>query len=253
MNKISLNYKYSIIPLLGAIIVTNAFFSKVSAQSTSTPDTTDFVAVSVENQEFHQWGYYTIRRDFRRCASPICGGYFIKQVNLKTTPCLDGVFRSECYVSAIDWSSLKVSPYELVKIQNDDGSRVILRGNIVPVTFPGFGEFGNLRVKEAFIAATNAPAKGTFVALKDNGVRCITTPCFSTNQLVLNKPRISQVSSIDLSQTGATQKQLDAATNEIFRQGLIAVGKTEVVSNSDPTKRDTKFVATQFYLRVEPN
>ncbi|MCC5636026.1 hypothetical protein LC593_09180 [Nostoc sp. CHAB 5844] len=253
MNKQSFNYKYSIIPLLGALIVSNGFFSKVSAQNISAPDTTDPVAVTVKNQEFPQWGYYTVRRDFRRCVSPICGGYFIKQVNLKATPCLDGVFRSECYVSAIDWSSLKVSPYQLAKIQNDDGSRLLLRGNIVPVTFPGFGEFGNLRIKEAFIAATNAPTKGTFVGLKDNGIRCITTPCFSTNQLILNKPKISQVSSIDLSQTGATQKQLDAATSEIFGQGLIAVGITEVVENVDLTRRGTQFVATQFYFRVKPN
>ncbi|MBD2441562.1 DUF6748 domain-containing protein [Nostoc sp. FACHB-110] len=253
MNKQSFNHKYSIIPLVGAIIVANGFFTKVSAQDILAPQTTDSVAVTVENQEFPQWGYYTIRRDFRRCASPICGGYFIKQVNLKATPCIDGVFRSECYVSAIDLSSLKVSPDQLAKIQNDDGSRLLLRGNIVPVAFPGIGEFGNLRVKEAFIAATNAPAKGTFAGLKDNGIRCITTPCFSTNQLVLNKPYISQVSSIDLSQTGATQKQLDAATSEIFGQGLIAVGITKVVENVDPTRRDTQFVATQFYLRVAQN
>lgn len=253
MNKQLFNYKSSIIPLLGAIIVTNGFFSQVSAQKISAPETTDSVAVTVKNQEFPQWGYYTIRRDFRRCASPICGGYFIKLVNLKATPCVNGVFREECYVSAIDWSSLKVSAYQLVKIPNDDGSRVILRGNIVPVTFPGFGELGNLRVKEALYATTDAPLKGTFVGLKDNGIRCITTPCFSTNQLVLNKPNISQVSSIDLSQTGAKPEQIDAATSEIFGQGLIAVGKTEVVDNLDPTKRDTKFVATQFYLRVKPN
>nr|MDZ8061250.1 hypothetical protein [Nostoc sp. EkiNYC01] len=247
MNKRSIYYKYRLIILLGAILASFGFFPKIHAQDIPNPE-----AVTVENKDFPQWGYYTVRRDFRKCVSPICGGYFIKQVNLKATPCVDGVFRSECYVSAIDWSSLKVSAYELAKIQNDDGSRVILRGNIVPVTFPGFGEFGNLRVKEAFYAATAAPAKGTFVGLKDNGIRCITTPCFSTVGLVLNKPYISQVSSIDLSQTGATQKQLEAATSEIFGQGLIAVGKTEVVENVDPTKRDTKFVATQFYLRVEP-
>ncbi|MEA5567791.1 DUF6748 domain-containing protein [Anabaena sp. UHCC 0399] len=252
MNKLSFKYKYPIIPLLSALIVSKGFFSTVSAQNISAPQATDSVAVTLKNQEFPQWGYYTVRRDFRKCVSPICGGYFIKQVNLKATPCVDGVFREECYVSAIDWSSLKVSAYELAKIQNEDGSRVILRGNIVPVTFPGFGEFGNLRVKEAFYAATNAPAKGTFVALKDNGIRCITTPCFSIDNLVLNKPKISQVSSIDLSQTGATQEQIEVATREIFSQGLITVGRTEVISNSNPTKRDIKFVATQFYLRVEP-
>lgn len=253
MNKRSLDYKYTFILLLGALITSGGFFWKVSAQNISAPETTDSVAVTANNQEFPQWGYYTVRRDFRRCASPICGGYFIKQVNLKATPCVDGVFRQECYVSAIDWSYLKLPYYELAKIENDDGSRLILRGSIVPVEFPGVGEFGNLRVKEAFIAATDTPAKGTFVGLKNNGIVCITTPCFSTDKLVLNKPKISQVSSIDLSQTGATPKQIEAATREVFGKGLISVGKTEVVGNLDPTKSDTKFVATQFYLRVEPN
>ncbi|MEH1964939.1 DUF6748 domain-containing protein [Nostoc sp.] len=118
--------------------------------------------------------------------------------------------------------------------------------------FPQYSEFGNLRVKEAFYATTNAPAKGTFVGLKDNGIRCITTPCFSTDRLILNKPKISQVSSIDLSQTGATPEQIEAAGKEIFTQGLIAVGTTEVVKNVDPTNRGTQFVGTRFYLRVEP-
>jgi hypothetical protein len=253
MSKKSIYYKYRLILLLGAIIATFGFYTKIYAQDVSAPDTTDSVAISVKNQDFPQWGYYTVRRDFRRCASPRCGGFFIKQNNLKATPCVDGVFRNECYVSSIDWSSLKLPLDKLAKVQNQDGSRMILRGNIVPVTFPGFGEFGNLRVKEAFYAVTNAPAKGTFVGLKDNGIRCITTPCFSTNQLVLNKPNISQVSSIDLNQTGATREQIEAATREFFGQGLITVGRTEVVGNSDPTKKDVKFVATQFYLRVEPN
>ncbi|MBD2411739.1 hypothetical protein FACHB389_34185 [Nostoc calcicola FACHB-389] len=253
MNKKSIYYKYRLILLLGAILASFGFYPKIHAQEISAPDTTESSAVSVKNQDFPQWGYYTVRRDFRRCASPICGGFFIKQNNLKATPCVDGVFRNECYVSSIDWSSLKLGLDKLAKLQNQDGSRLILRGTIVPVEFGELGQFGELRVKEAFIAATDAPAKGTFVALKNNGIVCITTPCFSTDRFVLNKPLFSQVSSIDLSQTRATPEQIEAANKEIFALGLIAVGKTKVVDNLDPTKRDVKFVATQFYLRVKPN
>jgi hypothetical protein len=133
------------------------------------------------NAYLNQWGYYTVRRDFRRCASPESGGFFIKQNNLKATPCVDDVFRNECYVSSIDWSSLKLGLDKLAKVQNQDGSRMILRGTIVPVDFGGTGQFGELRVKEAFIAATDALFKGTFVALKNNGIVCITIPCFSTD------------------------------------------------------------------------
>ncbi|MFK0734942.1 MAG: hypothetical protein ACSI46_09725 [Gloeotrichia echinulata DVL01] len=71
MNKRLLNHKYAIIPLLGTLIVSNGFFSKVSAQNISAPEATDSVPVSVTNQEFPQWGYYTVRRDFRKCVSPI--------------------------------------------------------------------------------------------------------------------------------------------------------------------------------------
>ncbi|MBG1261208.1 DUF6748 domain-containing protein [Nostoc commune] len=253
MSKKSIYYKYRLILLLGAILASFGFSPKIYAQNISAPDTTDSSVISVKNQDFPQWGYYTVRRDFRRCASPICGGFFIKQNNLKATPCLDGVFRNECYVSSIDWSSLKLPLDKLAKVQNQDGSRLIFRGTIVPVEFPGFGQFGELRVKEAFIAATDAHFKGTVVALKNNGIVCITTPCFSTDQFILNKPKSSQVSSIDLSQTRATPEQIEAANKEIFALGLIAVGTTKVVDDLNPTKRDVKFVATQFYLRVQPN
>ncbi|MCC5633948.1 hypothetical protein LC613_41795 [Nostoc sphaeroides CHAB 2801] len=138
-------------------------------------------------------------------------------------------------------------------VQNQDSSRLILRGTIVPVEFGKIGEFGELRVKEAFIAATDVPTKGTFVTLKNNGIVCFTTPCFSTEKFILNQPQSSQISSIDLSQTRATPEQIEAANKEIFALGLIAVGTTKVVDDLNPTKRDVKFVATQFYLRVKPN
>jgi hypothetical protein len=253
MSKKSIYYKYRLILLLGAILASFGFYPKTHALDISTPDANDSVAISVKNQDFPQWGYYTVRRDFRRCASPRCGGFFIKQNNLKATPCVDGVFRNECYVSSIDWSSLKLPLDKLAKIQNQDASRLILRGSIVPVEFGEIGKFGELRVKEAFIAATDTPAKGTFVVLKNNGIVCFTTPCFSTDKFILNKPQSSQVSSIDLSQTRATPEQIEAANNEIFALGLITVGTTKVVDDLNPTKRDVKFVATQFYLRVEPN
>ncbi|MDJ0798811.1 MAG: hypothetical protein QNJ51_18665 [Calothrix sp. MO_167.B12] len=243
--KKSLYRKYQIFLILGACLANFGFFSKISAQESLSSE-----AVPVTNQQVPQWGYYTIRRDFRKCISPICGGFFIKQNNLKLTPCVDGVFRKECYVSSIDWNSFNVGRDEQAKLQSQYSNRLILRGNLVPERFDGFGEFGKLIVKEAFVAATDAPAKGTFVALKDNGIVCVTEPCFSTDKLVLNKPRSSTVSSIDLSQVGATQQQIEVARKAIFNQGLIAVGKTEKTGNTEAISGGINFVATQFYLRV---
>ncbi len=244
--KTSFYRSYSLILLLGTFLAGFGFFSQTYAQ-----DSLSSEAVKAENTDFPQWGYYTVRRDFRKCISPICGGFFIKQNNLKATPCADGVFRNECYVSSIDWSSLNVENDQLAKVQSQTNSRLILRGNLVPEQFDGFGEFGKLKVKEAFLAATNAPAKGTFVALKDNGIVCVTTPCFSTDRLVLNKPNSSTVSSFDLSQVGATPAQIEAAEKAINNQGLIAVGRTNQLGDVDAINGGgVNFVATQFYLKV---
>lgn len=238
---------YSLILILATFLANFGFASQTYAQPSLSSE-----AVNIENQEFPQWGYYTIRRDFRKCISPICGGFFIKQNNLKATPCFDGVFRKECYVSSIDWSSLNVGYDQLAKFQSQTDSRLILRGNLVPEKFDGFEEFAKLQVKEVFVAATKAPAKGTFVGLKDNGIVCVTIPCFSTDNLVLNQPNRSTISSFDLSQVGATPEQLEAANKAIFNQGLIAVGVTKKTGDVDAINGGTEFVATQFYLRVVP-
>ncbi|MCC5669834.1 hypothetical protein LC653_40030 [Nostoc sp. CHAB 5784] len=47
--------------------------------------------------------------------------------------------------------------------------------------------------------------------------------------------------------------KIEAANKEIFALSLIAVGTTKLVDDLNPTKKDVKFVTTQFYLRVQPN
>src|SRR5690349_24292454 len=64
--------------------------------------------------------FYTFRHDLRRCASPRCGGYFVKLVNERRTRCADNHFQSECYVASIDWNG-EAEP---------DSDRGLLRGMI---------------------------------------------------------------------------------------------------------------------------
>ena len=230
--------------VLGTFLSSLGFLSQTHAQESLSYET-----IRAENNEFPQWGYYTVRRDFRKCISPICGGFFIQQKNLKATPCADGVFRNECYVSSIDWNSLNLGTEQLTKLQSQD-TKVIVRGNLFSKKFDGFGELGVLQAKEVFIAATNAPAKGKFVGLKDNGIVCVTEPCFFTNRLVLNKPNSSKISSIDVSQVGATLEQIEAARKAVNNEGLIAIGITKTTKDGDGINGGVNFFVTQFYLRL---
>src|SRR3954471_7619383 len=87
--------------------------------------------------------FYTIRRDLRRCASPMCGGYFIKLVNQPRTRCANGRSMSECYVASIEWNGQPEA----------DRDGALVRGTLVPRGNHS-GNFGFLRAREVWLPAS---------------------------------------------------------------------------------------------------
>ncbi len=83
--------------------------------------------------------FYSLRRDLRRCVSPLCGGYFVKRVNMSSTRCANGRFMSECYVAGIDWHGQPET----------DVAHLLVLGNIVAKRYGQFGNLGELRVSES--------------------------------------------------------------------------------------------------------
>ncbi len=122
-------------------------------------------------------GYFSARRDVRRCAAPLCGGYFVASVNEVSTRCADGTFAAECYVATLDLP-------RGVEVEEGD----LLHGNIVEPRhskkkkpkLPGF-------VADFVVSPVlDTPSAGPFFLAFDTGVRCITTPCPSTGLTALN-------------------------------------------------------------------
>lgn len=157
--------------------------------------------------------YYTVRRDFRKCAAPMCGGYFVKNVNFSYTKCADGSWKNECYVASADFGKLGFSDDELAGVDKAIGEGVaLLRGYLTNVK-QGTAKYGKLTATEAWVAANQNPAKGLFNRITRTQIYCITTPCISptwATYLNASNPKLS-ILDADLSKVGATDKQLDAA------------------------------------------
>ena len=189
--------------------------------------------------------YYSVEPDFRRCPSPLCGGYFITAVNRRATRCLDGSRSPSCYVADIDW--------EAIGLDGSEGAGLVL-GTQEPGGFPGFPELATFTPDAAWRAASDQEARGRWVGLMDNGIVCVTTPCFDIEQRKLNKrQRIRALSGIDLSEVKATDEDLEAAWQALENDELIAVGKHRRVHDAGPAGKGLEFVASQFFLRVEPD
>jgi hypothetical protein len=180
--------------------------------------------------------YFLLTADRRLCASPTCGGQFVQAVNSDLTHCPDGSEAERCYVSDVDYRALGGAPLR-------DRSITLVRGAIVSKVVPTFGEVGQLVVEEAWGSASEAQPLGTFVRLADNGLRCFTTPCFSTDASSLNHDDVFVLSDLDVSSVAPISDDPEAVARALGRGDLIASG--EVVASDGGTRR---FAASQLFL-----
>lgn len=210
----------------GLVLACWTFFPSVSAVADPLASTSSF---------------YMIRRDLRRCASPMCGGYFVKLVNQSRTRCGNGRYMNECYVAEIQWDG-QTEP------QND---RALVRGSLSTRDYDKRGRFGVLRVREVWLPASDAQPTGTFFRVRDRGIRCIAAPCETHHEAKLNTSVSRNIAGVDLSGAGPSENSVNEATAAMTTaEGILIAGVHERVTG--PAGRSQMLKATQFYLRTKP-
>jgi hypothetical protein len=183
--------------------------------------------------------FYSVRRDFRRCVSPLCGGYFVKRVNMSSTRCANGRFMSECYVAEIDWNG---------QPQND---QMVVRGQLVARRYGTFGNLGELRVSESWKSIGANQPVGTFYLVRDRGVRCIAFPCPTHHEAKLNSSFSRNIAGVNLESAGLGENASIANAAMTGRDGLIVTGRDVPVKG--PGGRSFELRATQAYVRNKSN
>jgi hypothetical protein len=192
--------------------------------------------------------FFTARPDYRKCAAPLCGGYFVKSVNKKLTQCANGTLQNECYVSNITYGGGTVN----YKGSVGNTTPLLLIGRIEQRFSIDFISAGVFVAKAAFRSATDKTATQKFYGVTNNGIVCITTPCFSYDQTLLNSTnRITNLSEVNLEMSGAKPDDIEAA------QLLLANGDALYGAGVNQKYRDfagigVRFVAQQFYLPIKP-
>lgn len=192
---------------------------------------------------------FTARPDYRKCAAPLCGGYFVKLVNKKLTQCADGSLKEECYVASINYGN---GPINAGTISVANKTPLLVIGAILPKADTTAGVLGVFHAKDAYRSATQNTAVGNFYGVTNNGIVCITTPCFSYDEVLLNTDnRITKLSDVNLEMSGASPDDITWA-HQLLANGatLYAAGKNQKYQGFAGT--GVRLVAQQFYLPVKP-
>ena len=197
--------------------------------------------------------YYLARGDPRACPSPACGGLFVHLVNRSRTACGDGLRRPACYIASADLSMLGVSAARRARLLGSiSAGRGLVRGVLVPGRVPGFPQLDTLVVTEVWPASRSPQAPtGTFLRLRDNRIRCIVAPCFSTDALTLDPRRPgTRVTLSAIQAGGVTDADIRRAAKLLPSGGVIAAGKIAAVPHAGPAGTGRVLVVTQLYTRA---
>jgi hypothetical protein len=190
--------------------------------------------------------YFSTRQDNRRCASPRCGGLWVKRLNQARTTCPDRVARAECYVPGFDATAVttdaNVTSYITARLYR---GYAIVRGTLDAKTYAGFGNLGVLRITQVWDAATEAPAIGTAYLVRDSGIRCPATPCASFHIADLNTTASRNITDLMLAIPNVADDTVEAAFDAIGTDKILVVG-TIIRHQTNVT-----LSATQFYLRLQ--
>jgi uncharacterized protein DUF6748 len=158
-----------------------------------------------------------------------------------------------CRVTAIDWSRLGLDPAARADFEKAAlAGRAVVRGELqLGALGAGPRPTARLVVTEGWIAAGGRlPRGGGFFQVASNGIVCVTVPCFSWRQTLLNTNRRGEISAVDLLGAGAPEASRNAAWTALGTGSILVAGRLRNVPDAGPAGAGVELVASQFYLRV---
>jgi uncharacterized protein DUF6748 len=246
----------SSLPLLALWTLTGA----QAACSTPAQAQADPVGESAMTAKTGGTSYYAIISDLRRCASPTCGGWFLKELNQSTTTCHDRSTADQCYTPVLDWSNSNVPESQQAELL-DAARTSATSGQVYAIVGGTFGRtnnttpqprLGRFIIAEAWVAEGDGAARGTFVHVRDNGLRCFVAPCPNLTETTLNTSQVTNIAEVDFAPSGMSDAEIAQCTQSMYEPVGILVAGDRYTVQVDGRTADGR-TATQAYLQLGPD
>jgi hypothetical protein len=177
---------------------------------------------------------YTVKPDYRKCASPMCGGWYLTPVNqysllLQTE---DEAYQSSAlipnsiYVAYINYRALALKPAQIQELEAAMRSeQVLLRGTISNSITPlGSISSKTLAVNGAWVGANKTVALGPYFKMSSSGIVCITTPCPYYKANIINSLFSTNFDELLFTKAELTREQETQAWQAVSSDGLVMTG-----------------------------
>ncbi len=192
-----------------------------------------------------QRSYVVIQRDYRKCAYPMCSGWFVHDVNRKS--------QKPTYVAALDFGDSDLDEVSQGIVQSASGE-VVLYGKLGDLPDWDDAAMKTFRVQSAWRGmpgATVDEKAETFFATSaiEPAIQCFTAPCPAVEVRTLHKGGVKQIERVDLE--GLAEPLLDRGwLGERALHGEAIVAGTIVAGEVFAGGAERVLAASQIFLKL---
>lgn len=182
-----------------------------------------------------------LRRDTRRCASPMCGGYFVHDVNRAT-------LREE-YVSGLDFSAAGLGDAVQADVFSAADGEVVLYGKLGP-TEPQFHTRPFL-VTSAWrgLPGVAASAGERFYRTQGVNVQCFAAPCPTLKATKLHSTAATLATGLDTSRASLTLVDDAWLGDQVVSHGALVAGRFRP-GNTPGLNRELVLDVSQVFVKL---
>ena len=194
-----------------------------------------------------------------------CTHVTLARAGRSTAKCADANMHASCDVRTLDFSKLHLSATKLEAVTGklqasaatpEIGPQLLVRGTYLhgknPVS-PGI-DWVTFQVSELWVAQLDAGTlDGTFVMVRDRGIRCITAPCPTFAEARINSTRTANIEGLDWSDEQLADDTTAAIADKVYEaetqpDGVVVNGfRTHSASGPVSTFRSVE----QVFLRIK--
>jgi hypothetical protein len=177
---------------------------------------------------------YSVKPDYRKCAFPMCGGWFLTPLNQYSLQLesedeayqTSALLPNSIYVAYINYRPLGLKPAQIKELEDAMNSgQALLRGTITtsPIVTSTFVA-KTLFVNGAWTGANKTVALGPYLKVSSSGIVCITTPCPYYNANLINSLSSFNFHELTFAKAELTREQEMQAWQAVATDGLVMTG-----------------------------
>lgn len=180
---------------------------------------------------------YIVKPDYRKCAFPMCGGWFLTPVNQYslTLQTEDEAYASAAllpnsiYVAYINYKRMGLTAKQIEELQAAiRAEQALLKGNVDVRS-------KTLIATNAWVGANKNTAVGPYLNVTSTGIVCITTPCPYFKANVINTNYSTEFHDLSFEKSGLDDNQILQAWTAISTGGLVLTGTRYASTGFDET------------------